>query len=400
MRVLLSAYACEPNRGSEPGNGWNWAAGLARAGHQVDLLTREEHRGVVDAAIRGEGLPIRLRTTRLSEHAQSLPHAFRVYAPYIQFQQRVRSLVRDERPMADVAHHVTWGTIRFGTGLDEIKAPLVVGPVGGGQVAPDELAAFLGSNRAREAARTSLNGRLALANPAARRAAKRASLVLATNSESASQARSLGARRVELMLADAIPNMWLRPRRRSPGNPTVLWVGRLLPIKGAPLAVEAFELVHDAMPEARLVMVGDGPTRPDVEQTIERLGLVNSVELTGQIPWTDVLAYYDEASVFLFTSIRDSFGAQVLEAASRGLPAVAFDKAGVRDFLPDDAGLKVPVAGDQQVRRLATAVLQLLQDQALWLSCSDAALGFASRNTWPARIQQAEELYEQVAGTR
>src|SRR5208282_3662094 len=48
MRILLSAYACEPGRGSEPGVGWGWATELARSGHQVWVLTRTDNRAAIE----------------------------------------------------------------------------------------------------------------------------------------------------------------------------------------------------------------------------------------------------------------------------------------------------------------------------------------------------------------
>ena len=50
MRVLLSAYACEPNKGSEAGVGWHWALEIARLGHEVWALTRANNRAPIEAA--------------------------------------------------------------------------------------------------------------------------------------------------------------------------------------------------------------------------------------------------------------------------------------------------------------------------------------------------------------
>ena len=49
MKVLLSAYACEPNKGSEPGVGWNWAIEIARLGHKVWVLTRANNQPSIDS---------------------------------------------------------------------------------------------------------------------------------------------------------------------------------------------------------------------------------------------------------------------------------------------------------------------------------------------------------------
>ena len=52
MRILLSAFACDPNEGSEAGVGWAWAYHLAKAGHEVCVLTRDYHRPVIEDKLR------------------------------------------------------------------------------------------------------------------------------------------------------------------------------------------------------------------------------------------------------------------------------------------------------------------------------------------------------------
>ena len=103
-----------------------------------------------------------------------------------------------------------------------------------------------------------------------------------------------------------------------------------------------------AMP-ATMVVVGDGPLRGQVRATVERLGLTRDVHLLGRVPFGEIRDLYDSASVFLFTSLRDSFGGQVLEALGRGLPTVALDHHGVGDADVGPAIMKValpPRPGD------------------------------------------------------
>src|ERR1700686_5022098 len=51
LRILLSAYACEPGKGSEPGVGWHWAVEMARLGHRVTVLTRQNNRAGIELAL-------------------------------------------------------------------------------------------------------------------------------------------------------------------------------------------------------------------------------------------------------------------------------------------------------------------------------------------------------------
>ena len=75
----------------------------------------------------------------------------------------------------------------------------------------------------------------------------------------------------------------------------------------------------------------------------ERLGVAGDVQLLGHVPWDEITSLYDSASVLLFTSLRETFGAPFLEAMGRGLPAVAVDLHGIADVEAGPAAVKVPL---------------------------------------------------------
>jgi glycosyltransferase involved in cell wall biosynthesis len=183
----------------------------------------------------------------------------------------------------------------------------------------------------RESIRTTTVKHLSRRLPSARRTASRSHLLLAGNPASEALARQLGAQRVERMLSEGIDESLLAPEVRGSQHSheqLVLWVGRFFPVKGAPLAVEAFDHVRRAVPTARLVMVGDGVTQAETQRRAHALGLSEAVEFTDKLDWPSVIRLYDQADVLMFTSIRDSSTATGMEAAARGLPIVALTHSG------------------------------------------------------------------------
>jgi glycosyltransferase involved in cell wall biosynthesis len=146
-------------------------------------------------------------------------------------------------------------------------------------------------------------------------------------------------------------------------------------------------------------MAGDGPLRGQVRAAVDRLGLAADVELLGQVPVAQIKPLFDAASVFLFTSLRDSFGGQVLEALGRGLPAVALDHQGVGDADTGLAIVKVPLP-DRPASLPAGlgAALQAVLTDDLWESRSKAALHWAGQQVWPEKAAAAVRAYESVAG--
>jgi glycosyltransferase involved in cell wall biosynthesis len=199
------------------------------------------------------------------------------------------------------------------------------------------------------------------------------------------------------MLAEGLPTEWLvDPRPRPTGIPVVLWVGRLLRLKAPTLAIQAFAELRRVMP-ARLIMAGDGPAREEVLSAVKRLRLDEDVQLLGHVPWDEIRWLYDSASVLLFTSLRDSSGAQFLEALGRGLPAVALDHHGIADADVGPAALKVALPHDphELPGRLASALQTILCDDE-WESRSVAAVKWAAENTWPTKAAVATQIYQEV----
>jgi glycosyltransferase involved in cell wall biosynthesis len=224
---------------------------------------------------------------------------------------------------------------------------------------------------------------------------------LVTNRETAARSRALGARRVELCLDTAVlrANIALAEREAPDlSAPTVLWVGRNVPLKGVVLALHAFARVRRTVPSAQFVMLGRGLNDAGTTAQIEVLGLVGAVHRLGEVPLSDVVDRYDTSSVLLFSSLRESSGAPVLEAMSRGLPVVALDIHGIGDFMPKSAGVKVPLRrGDGLADALSEGLVNLLTEPAVWQKASRAAREEAARHTWDQRAQELARHFAAVA---
>ncbi|MCC7352957.1 MAG: glycosyltransferase family 4 protein, partial [Anaerolineae bacterium] len=156
--------------------------------------------------------------------------------------------------------------------------------------------------------------------------------------------------------------------------PTLLTVARLEARKGVQEALRALALVQRALPEARLVVVGDGPYRRELERLRDVLGLRDSVHFAGPVSDEELAAAYRAASLFVFTPApraeqgeREGFGMVCVEANACGCPVVAWASAdqgtgGVAEAVLDgETGALVP-HGD--LPGLAAAIVRLLRDPA------------------------------------
>jgi glycosyltransferase involved in cell wall biosynthesis len=401
VRVVISAYASDPQGGSEALNGWRTAESLAQLGHEVVLLTRPESAIGIEARLAELEAHLAPKVVFVPDHVDRLVSGgqFGVYARYAAWQHRaLREARRCGFDSFDVVHHVSWGSVTHPVGLALLGPPLVLGPLGGGQYILPAHELWLDGPPRRDRYRRAYLKHLACRSPMARRMARSSAVALATNPETAQLLRAMGAADVREMLVDAVPDEALLPRNARRSSQRILWVGRFLPIKSAGLALRAFAEVLRREPTAKLRMVGDGPTLTVARQYAHDTGIAKAVEFTGSLSWAEVQDLYIDADVFLFTSIRDSFGAQVLEAAAKGLPTVAIRQSGVGRWLPTKAGhLVEPLPGDDLPERLADGVADLLAESPhAWMARSLAAYQWAAQNTWTVRARTLSSLYSEV----
>jgi phosphatidyl-myo-inositol dimannoside synthase len=167
-------------------------------------------------------------------------------------------------------------------------------------------------------------------------------------------------------------------------GPLLLSVGRLVPRKGHDRLLEAFVRVRASVPQARLLIVGDGPQRGALAAQIGALGLTDHVTLAGFLPPPQLEQAYRAADLFVLACREEAggdtegFGLVFLEAAARGLPVIGGDTGGVGEaVVHEETGLLVDSTDH---RAIAAAIEALLRDPT-----RAAAMGLAGRQ----RVEQS-----------
>lgn len=330
------------------------------------------------------------------------PGEKRIHLRYIMWQfaeyLAVRKLVKIKE--FDVVHHISWITMTGPTLGWAFGLPFIWGPVGSGQTAPLQMRRHLGVKGWMREALRNAQVKLVGLNPLSRMAARKSVAAIATNLETVDALKRLGARNVPFIYCSAVDDHWVPqqfPERPTRDKPIVAWLGRLEPRKTPGLAIEAFAKARAEQP-CELWMIGDGSLLESMQELAGQLGVADDVRFWGRVPHGDIPKLLLDADMFLFTSLRDSCTAVVLEAMALGLPAVSIDHQGVR-ILPDDAVLKVLVSdADTIVDDLAQALAQLARSPeerarraaASWQHVRDYEL-------WSHRYQAMREVYATVA---
>ena len=406
MRILLSAYACDPGRGSEAGNGWNWAVHLVKNGHEVWVLTgspgdNHARRLQHSAGLRNLHI-LELPIPRWgSLFLHGIPGVYIHYLIWLrQSYKAARKLLALQR--IDLVHHVTWGSLFFGSPLWRTGIPFVLGPVGGAQTPPRSLTRYLGDDQRREHLRSTA---VRIWNAVQSYSPEERPDMHPSSSRRTRKPRSeLEASGLDPFTSCPIQpshpsfSNRTRPALKATETTTILWIARLYPNKGLLLALDALSRIE---PDVKwsCVIAGDGPQSGKVQAWIRKFGVSDRTRWIGEVSWQDIGRVYAQADVLLFTSLRDSSGAQLYEAAAHGLPIVALDHHGVTDLMPDVVAAKVPVGDpDQTAQRLARALEDLATDPIKRRVVSEAAFRFAMRNTWEIRVKEAYALIESDIG--
>jgi len=175
------------------------------------------------------------------------------------------------------------------------------------------------------------------------------------------------------------------------GRPLVTYVGRVAHEKNIEFLVNVFVEVRRTVPEAMLVIAGEGPARESLRHLVARLGLEKDVHFAGYLDRnTGLLDCYAAANVFVFASRTETQGLVLLEAMAQGAPVVSTAELGTRSVLKPGCGALVV---EERLQPFAAAVVRVLQDEALRNDLADRGRAYA--RTWSSAImaRKLADLY-------
>ncbi|HEX5464804.1 MAG TPA: glycosyltransferase family 4 protein [Burkholderiales bacterium] len=408
LTILLSAYACEPGKGSEPGIGWYWAVNLAAMGHSVWVLTRANNCAVIETALASEtrknlhfvyyDLPLWMRWWKRRRHGVQLYYLFWQWGAY----RVARKLCTQMR--FDVIHHITFGVFRHPSFLAFLGVPFVFGPVGGGEAAPLSLrSTFHWRGRIADRLRDFANWTVYI-NPLMRAVFRNTAVTLCKTAETLQKIPPPYRSRcmIQLELATESTAGAVVHRLRPAGSGLrVLYVGRLVYWKGLHLGLMAFAQLLRSEQHATLTVIGAGRDERWLRTLARDLGVEDAVTWRGRLDHLAVISAYSDHDVLLFPSLHDSSGNVVLEALRAGIPVVCIDTGGPGAIVDRSCGLKIPVGHVHDVvSGLCWALQRLAQEPPLAARLSAGAIARADGEfSWASRMASVEAVYRALLTT-
>lgn len=404
LTVLLSAYACDPTRGSEYGLGWSWATELARLGHQVWVLTQGKHRAPIEASEVPPGLHfVYLDAPGWTRPWSQLESDYLCYAAWqLAARAAAQELARTVR--FDLVHHVTYASIRVPSFLGGLGVPFVFGPVGGGERAPWRLRAGYPLRGHLVELLRDLSNLWVRLDPVLGQTFRRASRLVVTSEASRALVPAWARPRthVQLAIGVSLPTPTPLVMRRA-GPLELLFVGKLVFWKGVQLALRALAVLHAGGTEARLTVIGQGPDEAWLHRQARRHRVEGAVSWVRALPRPELLARYGSYDALLFPSLHDSGGMVVLEALAAGLPVLTLDLGGPGLIVDDTCGRGIATAHRTEAQvaaELAIAARALAEDPEWQLRLREGARRRAADFTWPRILLGAYPEYAPHADAR
>ncbi len=418
LKVLLIIEQCNPEWVSVPLVGYCFYENISRL-VDTTLVTHERNRPALEKAHPDRDITyicesafikkyysIAEKLSRLGERVIWPLYHTLTYPVYGEFNHQVYTKFKESilEGKYDIVHAMTPMMPRYP--VEAIKActhtPFILGPVNGGvpfpkgfqKVARQEFSDF---NFLRSIGRFII--------PGYRETYTKADYILAGSTYTLNLVKELfdiKNEKIELFYENGIGSSFLKneasvAERTTIGSSVInlLFVGRLVPYKGADILIDAISRVKPSIRNnLRLTIVGDGSERKALEQLVEKHKLTAIIAFTGWVDQKDTLQYYSNSNIFCFPSIREFGGAVVLEAMANGLPCIVVNNGGIGEYVTEETGFRInPESREFVVRELTVCIEKLVTNPLLRKTMSIKAIQRVKEFTWSAKAEAIVRIY-------
>lgn len=407
LSILINAYACSPNMGSEPGMAWNWCVNLAKY-CEIHIITEGEFRDKIEAILSTlpQGNNMHFYYNPVSDEIRKMcwnQGDWRFYKHYRDWQWKTYLMAKEiiQQHHIDIVHQLNMIGFREPGYLWKIEdKPFVWGPVDAKEKFP---VAYLqgASLKAKLFIRLKnfLTGLQLRYSFRVHKAARKASYVISASTESKESFRKYFHIDSPLLNetgcyvhADMIKS------HKVKDSFDLLWVGKMDFRKQLSLAIQTLAKLKKK--DVRLHIVGGGDATIYKEMA-EKLGVEQQCIWHGMVSHDEVQIMMQESDVFFFTSVAEGTPHVVLEAIGNALPVVCFDMCGQGDSVNDKVGLKIPLSNPKQsVTDFAEKIEYLYNHRDHLQALSDGCKERQQELSWDNKALQMVSLYDEIMRNR
>lgn len=395
--ILVSAYACEPYKGSEQAVGWNIVLELSKK-NIVHVITRANNQQPIEKFLKEKS------NSNLKFHYYDTPKIFLslknkekgVYLYYILWQIGIVSLVSKlhKTHHFNYSIHLTFGNVWLPTFLPFINIPFIYGPLGGGEGIPDTFINKLPIKQRLIQRFRKLLKISACINPLFLYTASKSKVILCRTRDTANLFPKRYRSRINILEDGAIePDIFdYHANHKIQNEIRIISTSRLIGFKNVISIIEALQLVPSSY-KINCVIIGSGPEK----QKIQKLSSESphSIIFKEHLSRNEVLQELANSDIFISPSLRDACNLSLLEAMAIGLPVICLNWSGMAISTDDSCAIRLPVTDPKQMPQdMAAAIIKLIENPQL-----REQLGNAGRKrikevfNWEAKEQFMENLF-------
>lgn len=366
---IVSAYACEPLKGSEPAVGWNWVLQLAQ-NNKVHVITRANNQEVNEKHIPNEV------SNNLTFHYYDTPNFIKklkkrdkgLYFYNFCWQTGIVKIAKRiaKKEHVDYVMHLTFGSVWMPSFLYHLKEPFIWGPIGGGECVPRSFFSVLPwKQKIVQYFRYFLNASVII-NPFVIIPACRAKLILARTPNTQHIFPSFLSNKTKILLETAMDDsIFLREKKEYDTDVVnIIISARLISIKNILTAVRSLKYIKTDK-KWNLTIIGSGPDLNLINNEIEKQQLRN-IEIIPYMPREKALDKIEQSDIFLFPSLKEGGTWALMEAMAIGLPVVCVNWAGMAVETDANSAIQLEVTNPQQMsKEMGNALTRLIENPSL-----------------------------------
>lgn len=414
-KILLSAYAISPHRGSEYGAAWNAVVQLAKQ-HQLWVLygMSDDHMGdtqTLRAYLEKSPVPsVTFVEVRAGWLAMSINRLNKIglgwffYFAYYLWQRQALKVARRlmQTVNFDVVHQ--FGPIGFREPgfLGRLNKPLVWGPIGGMMRVDSRLLEGLTlKGKLKFIAKNVINFVQLNFSLRIRRAFQRADVLMAASSDGQRTIARKFRRNSYLFSEQGVTGeagILAEKFKDIDTQVQLVWAGSHDDRKNLGLCLDALARVKQT--NWVLNILGTGPLTQSFKEKARELGLSDALRWHGQIARNKAIEIISKSHLHIITSVAEDNPAVVFEALSNGVPTLTIDHFGMGDVICNRCGIKIMVDDRESMASNFTFVLNhLLLHPRILVDMAHTTLQCAAKHEWPARLEKLDGIYDEAIAT-
>lgn len=366
-KILVSAYGCEPFRGSEAGVGWNWILQMAKH-NELFVIARKNDKEKIE-----KNFPEEYYETLHFYYYDTCPLLMKIkkkekglYLYYWLWQigiiPLIKKIIEEQHP--DYTMHLTFGSLWMPTFLPFFHVPFIWGPLGGADGVPKK---YLKELPLKQRVIQSFRYILIITarfNPLIVVPSKAAVAILGRTRNNTMAIPAKYRDKCYVVLETAMEDKLLLQDskiKESREKVEIISTGRLVPFKNIAMAIEALKIVYDDGYLFHYTIVGKGPEKTHIEELVNKYHLENAVTLIGEVSREEVIEYLSGADIYLFPSLREGGSWALMEAMAAELPVVCFDWTGTGVITDDSCANRIkPTTPKRDVQKFAQALENMI----------------------------------------